>query len=75
VSILLRSVGRGESAETIRQVLDQLLAAPFALHVDGPDTGLRASLVFVQLFGLSLLPDMVGLPSTSSGLDSRAAQA
>ncbi|MFI7003421.1 TetR family transcriptional regulator [Nocardia sp. NPDC050175] len=69
VSILLRSVGPGASGETIRQLLDQLLAAPFGQHIDGPDAGLRANLLFVQLFGLSLLRDMVGLPQLAQASD------
>ncbi|SEP53921.1 TetR/AcrR family transcriptional regulator [Amycolatopsis saalfeldensis] len=69
VSILLRSAGPGASGEAIRQLLDQLLAAPFGQHVDGPDAGLRASLLFVQLFGLSLLRDMVGLPQLAEASD------
>ena len=70
-SILLRSVGPGASGETIRQLLDELLAAPFAQHVDGPDAGLRAGLLFVQLFGLNLLRDMVGLPQLAEASDAK----
>jgi AcrR family transcriptional regulator len=71
VSILLRSVGPGASGETIRQLLDQLLAAPFGQHIEGPDAGVRASLLFVQLFGLSLLRDMVGLPQLAEASDAQ----
>jgi AcrR family transcriptional regulator len=71
VSILLRSVGPGASGDTIRQLLDQLLAAPLGQHVDGPDAALRASLLFVQLFGLSLLRDMVGLPQLTEASDAK----
>jgi AcrR family transcriptional regulator len=71
VSILLRSVGPGASGETIRQLLDQLLAAPFGQHIEGPDPGVRASLLFVQLFGLSLLRDMVGLPQLAEASDAQ----
>jgi hypothetical protein len=65
VGILLRSVGPGASGETIRQ----LLAARFGQHVEGLDAGLRASLLFVQLFGLSRLRDMVGLPQLAEASD------
>ena len=71
VSIMLRSVGPGVSGEAIRQLLDQLLAAPFGQHVDGPDAGLRAGLLFVQLFGLSLVRDMVGLPQLTEASDAK----
>jgi AcrR family transcriptional regulator len=60
--VLLRSAGPDESGDAIRQVLDQLVAAPFGQHVDGPDAALRASLLFAQLLGMSLLRDMVALP-------------